>query len=368
MKKHFLSFTLLACAMIFMVPMLSSALEGRPPRTLNIEERISARMNSVVDRLCERLARTSSNPLPEFCEQEPPPPIDICPNVPGDQEENPCADNKCIEQGGVWNGESCDIPPPPEEPTLQLSADPETITEGESSSLSWDTEHADSCTAQNGWDGLRNTSGIEVVSPAITTTYELECSGDGGSVSKQVTVTVEPLPEILIGHVVVSEALYNPSTEQGGSNQEWVELYNGTDAIVDLTGWKIADNGGQDVLPEGTLLDPGAFLFIAPTSTTASFWNIPSDTQVVVLGNSIGGNGLANGGDIVSLLNSENIAVDSVSWGTNVDAFDPSVTPVGQGHSIERAALQVDSDTASDWEDRVNPTPGTIAEPAPSIL
>ncbi|RJR14072.1 lamin tail domain-containing protein [Candidatus Parcubacteria bacterium] len=408
MRKHFLNAAVLLSIALCVVPILASAQSVREPRTVNVEERISGRLNSFVERLCERIANRPGATLPDFCDEPPPPPVDACPNVPGNQTTGPCADDECVAQGGTWNGNSCDLPPPPpedvcpnvpgtqengpcadevceenggtwngtscdmppppEEPILQFGADPESITEGESSSLSWSTEHADSCTASNGWDGLRNSSGVEVVSPAVTTTYELECTGPGGTVSDEVTVTVEPLPEILIGHVVVSEVLYNPNVEQGGSVHEWVELYNGTDEIVDLSGWKIADNGGQDVLPDETFLAPGAFLVITATSTTAGFWDIPGGTQVIVLGSSIGGNGLANGGDVVSLLGADDVIIDAVSWGTNTDAFDPSVPVVAQGHSIERAALQVDSDTVDDWEDRTNPTPGTTATPAPTAL
>lgn len=43
----------------------------------------------------------------------PPPPADVCPNVPGNQTSTPCADTQCSAQGGTWNGTSCDMPPVP---------------------------------------------------------------------------------------------------------------------------------------------------------------------------------------------------------------------------------------------------------------
>lgn len=43
----------------------------------------------------------------------PPPPTDTCPNVPGTQTSTPCADATCVNQGGTWNGSSCDMPTPP---------------------------------------------------------------------------------------------------------------------------------------------------------------------------------------------------------------------------------------------------------------
>src|SRR3989338_6428716 len=36
-----------------------------------------------------------------------PPPADVCPNVSGDQQDEPCADTVCEADGGTWGGESC---------------------------------------------------------------------------------------------------------------------------------------------------------------------------------------------------------------------------------------------------------------------
>ena len=81
-------------------------------------------------------------------------------------------------------------PPPPGTPTLTFTASPTTVNQGGSSTLSWSTTNVTSCTASNGWTGTKTTSGTQIVSPTATTTYALACSGDGGNVSKQVTVNV----------------------------------------------------------------------------------------------------------------------------------------------------------------------------------
>ena len=110
----------------------------------------------------------------------------------------------------------------------------------------------------------------------------------------------------------------------------------------------------------------GEFLIITATSSTAGFWpDMPVDVQVIVLGGQIG-NSLAAGGDVVFLRNAEDNTVDTVSWGTNTDAFDPSVPGVIKGHSIARSSLAVDTDTAVDWEDRTIPSPGEANIPLPN--
>src|SRR3989344_8344714 len=60
------------------------------------------------ERLCERDGGVWST----SCDM-PSPPADVCPNVPGDQGVEPCADAECTASGGTWNGASCDMPPPP---------------------------------------------------------------------------------------------------------------------------------------------------------------------------------------------------------------------------------------------------------------
>ena len=76
--------------------------------------------------------------------------------------------------------------------TINLSANPTSINTGQSSTLTWSTTNATSCSASGGWSGGKSTSGSESVSPGSTTTYTLNCSGPSGSASRDVTVTVLP--------------------------------------------------------------------------------------------------------------------------------------------------------------------------------
>ena len=85
--------------------------------------------------------------------------------------------------------------PPPPEPTLTLTANPLSIQAGESSTLTWSSTNATSCTASGGWSGSKSVNGSESTGPlGATTAYTLDCVGDGGSVSKSVTVTVSAPP------------------------------------------------------------------------------------------------------------------------------------------------------------------------------
>ena len=82
----------------------------------------------------------------------------------------------------------------PTPPTANLSANPATIDQGQSATLSWSSTDADSCTASGDWSGSRGISGSEIVSPAVTSTYAITCSGEGGNANDSVTVTVNEPP------------------------------------------------------------------------------------------------------------------------------------------------------------------------------
>jgi len=87
------------------------------------------------------------------------------------------------------NGLAC--PPGGSIPTAVISASPASITSGQSSTLTWSSTDATSCTASGGWTGLKAISGTQSVSPTVTTTYTMACSGTGGtSTAKSATVTV----------------------------------------------------------------------------------------------------------------------------------------------------------------------------------
>ena len=78
-------------------------------------------------------------------------------------------------------------PPTAIEPTVSLGAGSSRISLGGSTTLSWSSTDATSCTASGAWSGSKATSGSESVSLSGPATLTLTCVGDGGSVSSSVT-------------------------------------------------------------------------------------------------------------------------------------------------------------------------------------
>lgn len=85
-------------------------------------------------------------------------------------------------------------PPPPPTPslTVSLSVSPIAVSSGGSSTLTWSTTNATSCSASGAWTGSsKGTSGSQSTGPlASSSTYTLDCTGTSGSVQKSVTVVV----------------------------------------------------------------------------------------------------------------------------------------------------------------------------------
>ena len=87
-------------------------------------------------------------------------------------------------------------------------------------------------------------------------------------------------------------------------NLDWIEIYNGQPTQIDISGYKIYDNGGQGgtkpkkALPSGTILpSKGFFVVIVDTNTSASV---------------LDGFGLSSGGETVWLENAGGFIIDSV--------------------------------------------------------
>jgi len=78
-------------------------------------------------------------------------------------------------------------------PSVSIQASPTTVVYDATSTLTWTTTNATSCTASGGWSGTKQTSGTEDVGPlTATTSFTLNCTGPGGSGGNGTTVTVTP--------------------------------------------------------------------------------------------------------------------------------------------------------------------------------
>ena len=102
---------------------------------------------------------------------------------------------EAYNDGGTTRSNALNVDTPYCQPTVSLSANPTNIFQGQSVTLSWTSSYVTSCIASNGWSGSKPLNGSEAVlpSPPPSATYNLTCSGPGGSDSASVTIEIIPL-------------------------------------------------------------------------------------------------------------------------------------------------------------------------------
>ncbi|MEI6810796.1 MAG: peptidoglycan-binding protein, partial [Candidatus Nomurabacteria bacterium] len=161
---------------------------------------------------------------------------------------------------------------PVDTPTVSISASPTSITLGQSSSLSWQATGATSCYANsvNGgdldWMGNPNcksgstglTSGCVTVTPKVTSTYEILCSGAGKSVRGTATVNVTtpvqislPTSNITIDgkhslSMVSGEIKTRVWSSTGGSSWSSTYKFSGASCPQNLINGPISSSSGSD--------------------------------------------------------------------------------------------------------------------------
>ena len=81
------------------------------------------------------------------------------------------------------------VDPDPRPPIVNIFAAPESISKGETSTLTWTTTEADSCTG-TGFDAQGAVSGSVTVSPTKTALYSLACTGPNGTTQTERVVHV----------------------------------------------------------------------------------------------------------------------------------------------------------------------------------
>ncbi len=161
------------------------------------------------------------------------------------------------------------------------------------------------------------------------------------------------------GDVVINEVYYDVDSLHGSeTTNEWIELYNKSSSTIDVSEWIITDNNSTKTFPVGVQpLLPGGVLLVSPSDSTWTFWPIESLVAKIVLAL---GNGLSNTGDKLILKDKLGNEIDSLSYGTNIDIWNPAIEDVVEGHSIERNPGGEDTNFQLDFIDQETPTPGRI--------
>jgi len=191
----------------------------------------------------------------------------------------------------------------------------------------------------------------------------------GSYFSDTVVISGNQFSTVTWSNIVINEVYYDTDcltfgngggkkTEEEGKN-EWIELYNKSDADVNLKGWTIGNSVTEFTInPASAIIPAHGFLLLSHDNDTWKFWSV-SGIETVNLGGSVNDGWLINTGDWVYLKDASNNIVDEMSFGDIKTAFDLSALGVSEGTSFERSPDGTDTNTSADFIKMTTPTPGS---------
>jgi hypothetical protein len=192
--------------------------------------------------------------------------------------------------------------------------------------------------------------------PGVTFSIRLRATDSTGFPYEQTftLLTVETVPT-----VVINEIHYN--SPDNTVREEFVELYNPSDASVDVSQWRV--RGGIDYfIPAETIMEAHSFLVIAENPAT-----IQSRYGVTALGP---WSGLINNeGEEITLRDALDDVLDRVDFKVE---FPWPIASDGEGASMQLVNPSLDNNLGSSWRSGTPPTPGATnvvfaANAAPNI-
>ena len=152
--------------------------------------------------------------------------------------------------------------------------------------------------------------------------------------------------------ILINEINYHSADEH--DTGDWVELYNPTDAFVDLSGWYLQDGNDRHsfVLPDRTGIQPRGFLVVCQDGAALeSLSGIPCIGDFDF--------GLRNSGELVRLFDRYGLLVDSLTYGDR-NPWPPEAD--GAGPTLELRHYDLDNAEPLHWASSIpaGGTPGQV--------
>ncbi len=140
--------------------------------------------------------------------------------------------------------------------------------------------------------------------------------------------------------VVLNEVMYAPVQPE----KEWLEMYNTSDAIIDLSNFRILSHGGSSKIVSGSLIGPHGFaVFCKDSSVAGMHYGVnPLFVQSIP--------SLSNGGDGIGLRDNLGNLLDTMNYEPTYGGND--------GRSLERIDYLAANDSTN-WAESVDTTGAT---------
>lgn len=148
------------------------------------------------------------------------------------------------------------------------------------------------------------------------------------------------------GDVIINEFLCDETPSIGLAESEYVEIYNKSSKVFDLSGWKLGDAGADGTIQQEWLL-PGSYMTLCKTTHVDSFAIATGVTSFPSLNNA---------GDAIVLKSDLGVVLDSINYTTEW-YHDPSKE--NGGYSIERINPDDPCSDITNWTACINVLGGT---------
>ncbi|MND64759.1 hypothetical protein D3C80_561050 [compost metagenome] len=163
---------------------------------------------------------------------------------------------------------------------------------------------------------------------------------------------IKPLPPVYAGKpgdVIFTELFPNPSHQIDLPTSEFVELYNTSDSVINLKGWKYADVTTIYTFNEG-VINPKEYLILCSKNDTSNYLHY---------GKTLGLSpwpSLNNSGDLLTLKNAEGAVINQVNYS---DAWYRDTHKKSGGYSLELMEDMLLCNPAQRWTASVAAEGGT---------
>jgi len=155
----------------------------------------------------------------------------------------------------------------------------------------------------------------------------------------------DPCSGTPVTNLVINEINYNSLSTENPSN--WIELYNAGSSAVDLSGYRVNNEGEQFIIPSGNTLAPGGYILLADSAQQFKF-KIECPNMALFDGDTE--LNFSNNGELVSVYNFK-----TVDYGCLVDSVkfnDKAPWPIqadGGGYTLELLNPNLDNTNPANW-------------------